>query len=99
MTRDDAAPLPGDLLWQAVEGMDRPLFVLDEDWRFSYVNPAGAAVLHRTADDLLGPAIWAEFPEALGSPFEKLYRSVRRDRGSGAIEAWFEPLQKWFRAD
>ena len=96
---DDAATPPGDLLWQAVEGMDRPLFVLDEDWRFSYVNPAGAAVLDRTVDDLMGRSIWAEFPEALGSPFEKLYRGVRRDRRSGSTEAWFDPLQKWFRAD
>ena len=50
MTRDDAAPLPGDLLLQAVEGMERPLFVLDDDWRFSYMNPAGAALLGETVD-------------------------------------------------
>ncbi len=40
---DRAAPPPGDLLLRAVEGMDRPLFVLDEEWRFAYDDPAGAA--------------------------------------------------------
>ena len=33
------------LLLQAVDGMERPLFVLDDDWRFSYMNPAGATLL------------------------------------------------------
>src|SRR3954453_23919443 len=99
MTRDDAAPLPGDLLLQAVEGMDRPLFVLDDDWRFRYINPAGARVLDRTVEQLVGREVWVEFPEAIGGPFDDLYRGVRAGRRSDGVEAWFEPLQKWFRAD
>jgi serine phosphatase RsbU (regulator of sigma subunit) len=99
MTGGEAAHPPGDLLLQAVQGMDRPLFVLDEKWRFRYINPAGARVLDRTVADLVGRNIWAEFPEALGSPFEQLYRGVRADGRSGFAEAWFEPLQKWFHAD
>jgi PAS domain-containing protein len=56
----DAPDLPpGDLLVQAVEGMERPLFVLDADWRFRYINPAGAAVLDRTVDSLVDHEIWA----------------------------------------
>ncbi|WP_167759206.1 SpoIIE family protein phosphatase [Blastococcus sp. TF02A_35] len=99
MGRDDTALLRADLLLQAVEGMDRPLFVLDEDWLFAYVNPAGAQVLDRTVGDLLGRDIWVEFPEAVGGPFEQLYRSVRSSGRAGSTEAWFGPLEKWFRAD
>ncbi|MCZ2858899.1 SpoIIE family protein phosphatase [Blastococcus sp. VKM Ac-2987] len=95
---DAATPL-GGLLLQAVEGMDRPMFVLDAGWRFSYVNPAGARVLDRRTPDLLGRDIWAEFPEAVGGPFEALYRQVRRTGESGGTEAWFAPLGRWFRAD
>ena len=47
----DAAPPPGDLLVQAVEGMDRPLFVLDEDWRCTYINPP---VRERSAGSSIG---------------------------------------------
>jgi serine phosphatase RsbU (regulator of sigma subunit) len=96
---DRAMPLPGDLLAQAVEGMDRPMFVLDENWRFSYVNPAGAAVLGRTVGDLVGRGIWDEFPDAVGSPFQQLYSSVRLTGRSGRVEAWFGPLARWFQAD
>jgi serine phosphatase RsbU (regulator of sigma subunit) len=96
---DSALSPPGDLLVQALEGMERPLFVLDGTWRFSYINPAGARVLDRQVEDLIGREVWTEFPEALGGPFDQLYRRVRDDGGSGSTEAWFAPLGKWFRAD
>src|SRR3954447_9422471 len=99
MHPDDADALPGDLLLQAVEGMERPLFVLDEEWCFRYVNPAGARVLDRAVDYMLGRNIWTEFPEAVGSPFEELYTRVRVSGVSGSTESWFGPLEKWFRAD
>jgi serine phosphatase RsbU (regulator of sigma subunit) len=99
MIPDDAARPPGDLLLQAVEGMERPLFVLDEDWCFAYINPAGVRVIDRTVDETVGRNVWAEFPEALGTPFEELYRRVRANGGSGSAEDWFAPLDKWFRAD
>jgi serine phosphatase RsbU (regulator of sigma subunit) len=97
--RDSALSPPGALLVQALEGMERSLFVLDGDWRFSYVNPAGARVLDRRVDDLLGREIWLEFPDAVGSAFEHLYREVRAAGGSGSAEGFFGPLGKWFQAD
>src|SRR3954470_18209905 len=99
MPPDDAAALPGDLLLQAVEGMERPLFVLDEELCFRYVNPAGARVLDRRVDRMLGRTIWPEFPEAVGGPFEELCTRVRVSGVSGSTESWFGPLGKWFRAD
>ncbi|SFK43769.1 SpoIIE family protein phosphatase [Geodermatophilus ruber] len=99
MITDGGPPPRGDLLLQAVEGMERPLFVLDEDWRFSYINPAGAQILRRTVEGLMGRMIWQEFPEAVGSSFEELYRRVRATGAAGSTEAWFDPLGVWFRAD
>src|SRR4051812_33344471 len=99
MPPDDAAALPGDLLLQAVEGMERPLFVLDEEWCFRYVNPAGARVLDRAVEYMLGRNIWTEFPEAVGSPFEELYTRVRspaspaaRRAGSGRWRSGSAPM-------
>lgn len=99
MTPDTAGPPPGDLLLQAVEGMERPLFVLDDDWRFRYINPAGARVLDRTVEGLVGRHVWTEFPEAVGGAFDELYSRVRRTGVSDGVEDWFGPLGKWFRAD
>jgi serine phosphatase RsbU (regulator of sigma subunit) len=99
MTRDDAVPPPGDLLLQAVEGMARPLFVLDDDWRFSYMNPAGAALLGEQVDDVVGRVIWEKYPQAVNSPFEENYRRVVATGRPASFEAWFEPLQIWFQVD
>src|SRR4051794_13082331 len=99
MTRDDAAPLPGDLLLQAVEGMERPLFVLDDDWRFRYVNPAGAAVLSRTVDSMVGGVIWEKYPETVDSPFEQNYRRVAETGNPASFEAWYDPMRIWFQVD
>ncbi len=99
MSGEGAAPPPGDLLVQAVEGMDRPLFVLDEEWRFAYVNPAGAAVLRRDVAGLTGRVVWEEFPDAAGSAFEDVLRQVRATGAPGTAEALYAPLDSWFRAD
>ncbi|CCH90880.1 Putative PAS/PAC sensor protein (fragment) [Modestobacter italicus] len=88
-----------DVLMSAVEGMARPLFVLDQQWRFSYINPAGARLLDRTVAELTGAVVWEEFPEAVGSPFEHHYRRVAETGRAAGFEAWFGPLGIWFQVD
>ncbi|MCW2677331.1 MAG: putative sensor protein, partial [Modestobacter sp.] len=90
---------PADLLVRAVEGMARPLFVLDDQWRFSYMNPSGAALLGETVGSLVGRVIWEAYPETLASPFERHYRAVAATGVPASFEAWFEPLQIWFQVD
>lgn len=99
MTPNDAAPLPGDLLLRAVEGMERPLFVLGEDWRFRYVNPAGAALLGETVEGLVGRVIWEKYPGTVDSPFELNYRRVADTGEPASFEAWYAPLHMWFQVD
>ena len=93
----DGSGLPADLLAQAVQGMARPLFVLDEQWRFRYINPAGARVLGRTAGELVGRVVWEEFPEAVGTSFSENYERVAATGEPAVFEEWFEPLQTWFQ--
>jgi serine phosphatase RsbU (regulator of sigma subunit) len=93
------ASAPADLLMRAVEGMARPLFVLDGDWRFRYMNPSGAALLGRTVDGLVGRVIWEAYPETLDSPFERHYRQVAGTGVPASFEAWFAPLGVLFQVD
>ena len=96
---DEVAALPADLLLQAVEGMERPLFVLDDAWRFSYMNAAGATLLGETVAGLVGRVIWEVYPETLDSPFELNYRRVVVTGEPASFEAWYEPLHIWFQVD
>ncbi|QXG77773.1 SpoIIE family protein phosphatase [Modestobacter sp. L9-4] len=90
-------PAPSDLLVRAVHGMARPLFVLDDTWRFSYVNPSGAALLGRTVEELVGRVVWAEFPEALDTDVERSYRHVAETGEPASFEAWSAPLGLLFQ--
>jgi serine phosphatase RsbU (regulator of sigma subunit) len=98
MTRGDGA-VAADVLMSAVEGMARPLFVLDQQWRFSYMNPAGAALLGETVDRLVGRVIWEKYPETLDSPFERNYRRVAETGVPAGFEAFFAPMGIWFQVD
>src|SRR3954470_13080026 len=98
MTRDGGRA-PADVLVLAVEGMARPLFVLDGSWRFSYINPAGARVLGRTVAELVGRGVWDLFPEAVGSSFQHHYRQVAATGVPASFEEWFPPLGVWFQVD
>jgi serine phosphatase RsbU (regulator of sigma subunit) len=95
----DGGTTARDVLVPAVEGMARPLFVLDEQWRFSYVNPAGAQLLGETVDQLVGRVIWDKYPETVGSPFERHYREVAETGVPASFEAWFEPMRIMFQVD
>ena len=85
MTRDDAAPLPGDLLLQAVEGMERPLFVLDDAWRFRYVNPAGAGAARPHGRRAGRPGHLGGVPRGGRQPVRAELPAGRRDRGTGQL--------------
>jgi len=70
-------------------------FVLDTDWRFSYLNPRAERLLRRGRKELLGRGLWYEFPETVGSPFETHYRAAMRERKVAHFEEYYAPLQTW----
>jgi signal transduction histidine kinase/ActR/RegA family two-component response regulator len=69
---DDAADLPpARLLHAMVESVADALFALDRRGCFVFLNGAAERRLGRLRADLLGRPIWLEFPEAVGTPFER----------------------------
>jgi PAS domain S-box-containing protein len=71
-------------------------FLLDPDWRFTFLNQRAEQLLERSADDLLGKSVWEEFSPAVGSPFETHYRQAMSEGVSVAFEAHYGPLGRWF---
>ncbi len=83
-------------LEQTLECMLDGFFLLDHKWRFSFINAVGEQLLKRNREDLIGKGIWAEFPEAVGTPFEEHYCRAIETGESVAFDAWYEPLSTWF---
>ena len=71
-------------------------YLLDHDWRFTYVNDAAEPLLQTTRDKLLGRTLWEMFPGVIGSPFEAPYREAMATGRVTSAEAYFPPLGTWF---
>jgi len=84
-------------LTSVLDTMPSGFFVLDEDWRFAFLNPASEVMLRRRPDSLVGKNVWEAFPEAIGSEFENVYRRVMDCGDSETFVAHFAPLETTFR--
>jgi len=82
-------------VFRILESITDAFFVLDRGWRFTYLNHQAERLLRRGRDELAGRVIWDEFPESVGSDFERAYREAS---GSGRVvtfEAFYPPLAIW----
>ena len=73
-----------------------PFFLLDKEWRFTYVNDAAPALLQRTREELLGGSLWELFPALVGSSFESAYVETSNTGRPTSVEAHYAPLGGWF---
>ncbi len=78
-----------------LESITNAFFALDHDWRFTYVNREAERLLHRRREELLGRNVWAEFPDAVGTPFDAEYHRAVREQRPVAFEACYAPLDIW----
>ena len=85
-----------DAAARILENITDAFFALDSGWRFTYVNAQAERLLSRSRTDLLGKTIWDEFPEAVGSTFEREYRRALDEQAAVAFEEFFPPLSAWF---
>ncbi len=70
----------------------------DREWRYTYVNPAGARMLGMKADELLGKSLWEVFPKVADSPFGAAYRRAMAENVPVQVEAFYpEPLNRWYQ--
>ncbi|WP_435184829.1 PAS domain S-box protein [Halobellus sp. EA9] len=87
---------------QTLERVDDAFFALDDDWRVTYVNEAGADVLRKAMEadyddaELIGRHLWDEIPEAVDTTFYQEYRRALEEQESVSFEEYYPPLDVWF---
>ena len=77
-------------------GITEAFLVVDDEWRFAYVNRAASLMIGHAPHELLGRVIWEVFPEAAGSQFEQVYRRVLANGISERFVEHYEPLGTTF---
>lgn len=86
-------------LADTMENVSDAIFMLDQDWRFSYLNSQAEQTLERSRDDLLGRNVWEEFPAARGSIFQEQYERCACERVTVRFDAAYSPLDKHFEVN
>jgi len=82
----------GDTLESITDGF----CLVDREWKLTFVNGPAERMLRRRREDVLGKNIWEEFPETLGSPMEREYRTAVQEQRTTHFETFYPPLDIWF---
>lgn len=80
-----------------LESITDAFFALDDNWTFTYVNRKAEKWLRRNREELIGTNIWDAFPGAVDLAFYERYKKVMAEERSIQFEAYFPPLDSWFR--
>src|SRR5205085_2878446 len=92
----EAAEAAGARVTSILERITDAFYALDRDWRFTYINPQAEPLLRRSRDELLGKVVWDEFPESVGSTFDRMYHEALATGRAVTFEGYYPPLESWF---
>jgi PAS domain S-box-containing protein len=74
--------LPLSSVSHLLDGVSNVVYILDREWRFSYLNAPALRFFKKTPEEIIGRILWEVLPETLGSVFEREYQRAVRDRRS-----------------
>lgn len=86
--------IPWDIV-EILESIGDAFLALDEQWRFSYLNSRAEQLLMGNKNELIGKCLWDEFPEAIGSTFEKECSRAILKQVTVHFEEFYSPLGIW----
>ena len=69
--------------------------ILDQDWRYTYVNAAAERLLGRSRDELLGRVVWEVYPGELGTAREQESRRAVNEGVPMVLENYWTPTGRW----
>lgn len=78
-----------------LESITDAFITIDREFRYTFANGEALRMLKRTRDQLMGRVMWEEFPEAIGTEFDRGYRLAMDAEGATNFEAFFEPWDAW----
>lgn len=89
----------GRRLQDTLESISDAFFLLDEHWRFRFINQEFSRIILRDRDELLGRHVWECFPEAKGTLFQTMYEQAVATGQKVSFVECFMPLQRWLRVN
>lgn len=78
-----------------LESLTDGFYVLDHQWRFTYLNAEAARVMGICRRESLGKVLWDLFPEAVETVFYREFERALAENVSIEVEGYYEPLDLW----
>ena len=97
-TAAQAAEQAAERLLMTMESVQDAIFIVDTEWRITYVNPRFEELLRVDAADVVGQELWEGFPAALGGGFEHAYRRAVDTGHPQTVVEYFHPTGSWYEA-
>ncbi len=79
-----------------LESMPDGFAALDQQRRFTYLNPGAHQVHRRHQPHAVGPPQWSEFPPMSGAVADAKLREAEERRENVEFEHYYQPWQTWF---
>lgn len=80
---------------EVLESISDAFYAVDDEWRFTYINPRAAELWGRSREELLGKVFWEEFPQAVGSELYHAHFQAARTREVVRLETVSPILGTW----
>jgi len=93
---ESTTPSGGDPAVDAYDRITDPIFALDREWRFTFLNEQAEQVLQRDEEHALGTAVWEVFPDGDDAAFRSEFERAVRTQQGVTFEAYYDPLDIWF---
>jgi PAS domain S-box-containing protein len=78
-----------------IDSISDGFFALDRYWRFTYVNHVAVQYTNRPREALIGRNMWEEFPDMLGTIFDREYHRAIREQCPVEFEAQSVYSKRW----
>lgn len=71
-------------------------FVLDRNWRYTYVNDRNCELIGMKREELLGQSIWNLFPDVVGTEVYGQFQRVMTEQTLTQFEYFYPTWRRWF---
>ena len=82
--------------WEALEHIPDVFYTFDHEFRFTYMNAAGAEIARRLRMEILGKNIFDLLPGLRDTIVESSLLRAMKQRVALEFEYYYEPLANWF---
>ncbi len=78
-----------------LENITDTFFILDDQWRFTYINHKAERFWKQNKNELLAKVIWEAFPHTLNSDYYQQFQQARDKFNAVHFEAFWPTVNRW----